>query len=174
MTPRRRHFRLRRATYTLASVVNKKASTTTTAIHDASHTVVTTVTASATEHDFVTVAPSPAGGPTPTGKATVSWFLNGTCNGTAASTSGNETLSGGSVDATDFAKSSLTPGSYSFMAHYAGDGNYLAWDGACEPLQVVTAKITITPASATNMVGQSHTMTVTLSKDTATGTFVPA
>src|SRR5262249_23555753 len=37
----------------------------------------------------------------------------------------------------------------------------------------VNAKIEITP-NATNAVGQPHTFTVTLSKDTGTGTFVPA
>ena len=36
------------------------------------------------------------------------------------------------------------------MAHYIGDGNYIAKDGACEPLAVVDANITISPLSATN------------------------
>src|SRR4029079_5621335 len=37
----------------------------------------------------------------------------------------------------------------------------------------VDARISITP-NATNEVGQPHTFTVTLTKDTGTGTFVPA
>src|SRR5262249_38722916 len=44
---------------------------------------------------------------------------------------------------------------------------------AAKAWTVVRAQIAIAP-SATNEVGVSHTFTVTLSKDTGTGTFVPA
>jgi len=141
--------------------------TVTTDIHNAAHQVVTTVLAGSTVHDFVTVS-----GPA-TGNVTFDWFTNDTCSGAPQSNSGNVALDAtGHADATGFAKGPLTAGVYGFKAHFRGGGIYLPADGACEPLRVVDAKVTIAP-DATNDVGQSHTFTVTLSKDAGTG-FVPA
>src|SRR5262249_17982773 len=109
------------------------------------------------------------------GNVTIDWFLNGTCTGTPALNSGSlGPLVNGQLDATSFAFTVNDPGMRAFRAHYAGDANYQASDGACEPLQVVKASISIAP-SATNEVGASHTFTVTLSKDLGNGAgFVPA
>jgi hypothetical protein len=113
--------------------VTAVAPTVTTAIHDASHSVVTSVPLGTTVHDSVTVSGSQG---TATGNVTFDFFNNGTCSGTPAATSGNFALSGGSVDATTFTQGPLGAGSYAFMAHYAGAGNYSAADSPCEPLTV--------------------------------------
>ena len=80
----------------------------TTNIHDVSHTVVTSITAGATVHDFANVT---GGGVTPTGNVTFSFFNNGTCTAPAAASSSAFSLSGGSVDATTFTQASLAAGS---------------------------------------------------------------
>ena len=102
-------------------------------IHNAQHAVVTNVPAGTTVHDQATVTGSLA---TPTGTVTFKWFTNGTCDGTAAATSGTFTLSGGVADGTSFTQTPNTPGAYSFQATYSGDSVYNGSTGACEPLTV--------------------------------------
>jgi hypothetical protein len=110
-------------TYTNALSVTP---TVTTAIHAGSdHTTNydgSSLPLNSTIHDKVTVSGS-AG--TPTGNVTVDFFKNGTCSGTADSTSSSTALSGGSVDITGFAKGPLDAGDYSFKAHYAGATPYV-------------------------------------------------
>ena len=135
-----------------ATDVNPVPTTTTTAIHDATHAPVTTVTAGTTVHDFVTVS-SGAGNPIPTGNVTVDWFLNGTCAGAPAVTSAATALgAGGTVDVTGFAFTVNSAGQRAFQAHYLGDGNtpsqFAPSTGGCEPLTVVDAFIQITPQNA--------------------------
>ena len=145
------------ATAGASSVVSKLDSSTLTAIHNASHTVVTAAAAGVVVHDFITVNGQP-GSPVPSGTVSLAWFTNGTCAGSAAS-SKNETLTGnGTVDATDFPQGPLAAGKYSFQATYLGDATYNGSTGACEPLTVVDANIQITP-TATNRVGFAHTFT---------------
>lgn len=155
------------------SIVTKFPSFTTTTIHNAAHGPVTAVVAGTTVHDFVHVAGA-AGKPAPSGNVSVDWFTNNQCTGAPATSS--VTLgpldASGDFDATSF---SFTPaaGQFAFKAHYLlGDDLYLPSDGACEPLAVVNAKITIA-ANKTNRVGDPHTFTVTLSKDLGAG-FVAA
>jgi hypothetical protein len=162
-----------------ASVITPLTSTTTTAIHDASHAAVTAVAAGATVHDFVTVAGA-SGSPAPTGNVSIDWFTNNTCTGAPAASSGSVgplVAGAGSTstfDATGFARGPLATGQYGFLAHYAGDANTPASNGACEPLSVVDANISITPPTATNEVRTTHTFTAHVNVNTGSGGFVSA
>jgi hypothetical protein len=69
-----------------------------------------------------------------TGTLTYDFFDNGSCQGTAASTD-TVTLAGGTVPASA-STGALSQGSYSFLATYNGDSNYLASTAACEPFSV--------------------------------------
>src|SRR5262249_22787965 len=141
-----------------ANCISVHSTTTTTDIHNASHTVVTTVEAGTTVHDSVAVSNGTA--TAPNGTATLDWVTNNTCTGTPQSTSGTLTVANGQVDASGFSKGRLAAGLYSFKAHYLGDGGTnLVSNGACEPLRVVDSKISITPSSATNHIGDPHVFT---------------
>jgi hypothetical protein len=154
------------------TIVSKLTPTVATTIHDAAHAAVTTVPVGTTVHDFVTVT-GISGSPIPSGDVTVDWFLNAGCTGSPAATSAPTALTAaGDVDVTAFAFPVNSTGGRAFKAHYLGDGTYAEADGPCEPLQVVNAKISIAP-NATNAVGQPHTFTVTVQKDTGSG-FVAA
>src|SRR5215212_7746373 len=147
-------------------------SATATVIHDAGHNVVTAVPFGSFVHDRVTVTGQP-GKPAPSGNATFDWFENFDCTGTPKATSGNVTLNGnGQADGTSFPQLPAAPGLYSFKAHYKGDATYSPSDGACEPLRVADARITISQ-SGTNAVGQPHTFTVFVEKNDGSG-WVPA
>ncbi len=132
--------------------------------------VVTAVAVGSTVHDFVSVTGQP-GAPVPTGNVNVDWFLNGTCAGAPAATSGSVgPLDGaGHFDATGFAFTVNSAGLRAFRAHYLGDGTYLPSDGACEPLQVVDANIQISPPNATNEVGSPHVLTGHVNVNDGTG-----
>src|SRR5258706_4822982 len=133
-----------------ANAVSAVPTSVTTAIHDASHNVVTTVNAGSTVHDSATVT-----GNSPTGNVIFNFYNNGTCSNAATATSNTFALSNGAVDATTFTQGPLTAGSYSFKAHYNGDVNNLASDGVCEPLTVAKFNpgINTTPNPASGNVG---------------------
>src|SRR5262249_18523134 len=145
-------------------------------IHNAQHQIVTAVRAGTTVHDFVTVTGQP-GQPAPTGNVTVDWFTNNTCTGNPVANSGPVgPLAVGAPPTATFDATGFTftrpPGACAFRAHYLGDPVYTASDGGCEPLQVVDARIHITPDD-TNEVSQPHTFTVLLEKNLGAG-WVPA
>jgi uncharacterized repeat protein (TIGR01451 family) len=153
------------------TVVTQLPSTTDTTIHNAAHDAVLTVAAGSIVHDLVTVSGG-QGNPVATGTVTIDWFTNNTCTGNPASTSAALTLTNGQVDATAFPQGPLAAGLYGFKAHYAGDPAnpvYTASDGPCEPLRVVDANIQITPPTATNRVGQTHTFTAHVNVNDGTG-----
>ena len=141
----------------------RTSPTVVTAIHNAAHQTITSAVGGSVVHDSVTV--TGANNTTPTGTVSFDWFTNGTCSGAAAANSGAVALSGSgntaTADATAFTQTP-TAGSYSFLAHYSGDVNYSIKDGACEPLNVVDGKLSITPATAVNAVGTNHTLTITV------------
>ena len=89
-----------------------------------------------TAYDTATVGPEQDDTPI-TGRVTYSFFgggNDGTCAGTATSTD-TVTISGGTVPPSSN-EGPLGAGSYSFLASYAGDANYGAAAGTCEPLSV--------------------------------------
>ncbi len=126
--------------------VTKATPTVTTIIHAGSDhaTGVTSVLLGTTVHDSASV--SGLASPVPGGDVTFSFFDNNTCTAPAAATSSAFTLISGSVDGTTFTQ---TPGAggKSFQAYYTGDTNYLAADGACEPLFVTDSKLTLAKSS---------------------------
>jgi hypothetical protein len=119
-----------------------------TEIHNASHAVVTTITAGTSVHDKATVSGT-AG--TPTGTVTFTWYTASlACTG-ASVDAGTVTLSSG-VAHPSSTETPTTVGNYSFKAHYNGDTNYTAADSGCEALNVNPAGIDWTnslPAGAT-------------------------
>lgn len=72
----------------------------------------------------------------PTGTVTYSFFSNGGCAGTAASTQMTSLDPDGSVP-NSATTSALAVGSYSYQASYSGDGDYNGATGACEKFTVV-------------------------------------
>ena len=154
------------------------ASTTTTTIHDAAHNVVTAVAAGTTVHDFVTVSGG-AGNPAPDRQrhdrlVHQRHLQRGRRRRPRRVARARRTAR---VDATGFAQGPLAAGLYGFRAHYAGRSGqpvYAPSDGACEPLRVVDANIQITPPTATNRVGQTHTFTAHVNVNDGSGGFVNA
>src|SRR5262249_4583857 len=117
------------------------------------------------EHVDVTLTPAGATVVNPTGtclNAGANTDVNGRCTITFTS---NTT---GTV--TGHATSTLSVGG---SAAFTVQTNGLAPNGPDAVKTFVNAKISITP-SATNEVNAPHTFTVTLLKDTGTGSFVPA
>ena len=69
------------------------------------------------------------------GTVTFSFYTNGTC-GDDAAFAGTVGLDGGGVADPWGRQLDLTPGSYSFKAHYDGESPYFPADCDCEPLLV--------------------------------------
>jgi hypothetical protein len=88
--------------------------------------------------------------PAPTGTVTYSFFDNGTCTGTPATTTPTPIQDGVVANAPDTA--ALTSGSYSYEAAYSGDSNYLSSTSSCLLLTVAPATPTVgvTPLDTAN------------------------
>ena len=145
----------------------KYAPTVTTAIHNAAHATITAANSGDVVHDSVSVTGS---GPTPGGNVILSYFTNGTCDGSASATS-TIALVSGKVDATGFAQT-VTPAMASFKVHYPGDTNYIAGDSNCEPLTVNPMKPTVTTAihnTAHNIISAANSGDVVHDSVTVTG-----
>ncbi len=163
-----------------STFVKQLTSDTTTTILNSADAPVTTVAPGTAVHDSVSVVPDPTD-PTPTptitGSVTINWFTNGACTGTPNSSSGAVPLPGtGKIDATGFSFTPTTAGQYSFQATYNGDSTnpaYAPSTGACEPLTVVDANISVAPLTADNPVGATHTFTITVNQNQGAG-FVAA
>ena len=70
---------------------------------------------------------------------------------------------------------SATPGVFSYRAEYNGDTANLAAESPCEgPIRFVDARITITPGTGDNAVGDDHELTGHVDIHTGEGVFVPA
>ena len=89
----------------------------------------------ATVQDTVTVSPNPSG-PTPTGNVTFTLFKSATCDPGAGTISTETKALDASGTATSSIASGLADGNYGYQATYAGDPNYPAATGACEPFTV--------------------------------------
>lgn len=123
-----------------AVTIEKASPSISTDIHDPNHYVVTSVDAGSTVHDKATVS----GGFSPSGNIDFTFYNNGSCNegGTGA---GSVALSSGIADPSS-SEGPLNAGSYSFKAHYEGDGNNNPADSSCESL--VVKKIDSTTVTA--------------------------
>ena len=104
-----------------------------------------------------TVTAQPPGGGTPTGL--VSFFVDGSASATATGTlnaSGQATFSTSSLSA------STTP--HTIGANYAGDGNYAPSSAATisQPVNLASTATTLSPSVASSVVGQSVTLTATV------------
>jgi hypothetical protein len=173
------------------SVVMQLPSVVSSAIHNAAHTAVTGVAVGTTLHDLVTVTGQP-GSPVPTSfdyttnptpppsvvlvpvnNVKIDWLANvtnsTTCAGTLVATTTTRPLDlNGQLDATGFSFTPTVAGMYAFQVHFLGDQFYSASDGACEPLRVVDANISISP-NGVNRVGQQHTFTAHVNVNDGTG-----
>ncbi len=138
--------------------VNKLTPTVTTDIHSAAEAIITSAAIGSTVHDKATVGGT---GPVPTGTVDFTFYSNLTCASEGSPAGAGVALVAG-VAHPSSNEGPLNAGSYSFKAHYNGDGNYVAGDAACEPLTVAKA----TPSIAT--VPSAGGLTGTVLNDTAT------
>src|SRR5262249_7367762 len=99
-------------------------------------------------HDRATVTGS---GPTPTGNVAFTFYHNDDCSGVGVP-AGMIALDANGVAHSSADQGPLAAGSYSFQAHYSGDGNYDPANNACEPLTVEQA----TPTAATTLHDADH------------------
>ena len=125
--------------------VAEAATTTTTAVRDASNNVVTTVPLGSIVHDSAAVTSTNKTG-TPSGSVWFSFFTNGTCSG-EGTPAGVVALDRNGVADPSSPEGPLAAGSYSFKASYAGDGSYAGSIADCEPFTVSKG----TPATATTL-----------------------
>ncbi|MGH9170143.1 MAG: hypothetical protein ACRD0Z_04645, partial [Acidimicrobiales bacterium] len=88
------------------------------------------------------------GGIVPSGTVTYSYFGNGTCAGTAASSSTVTLTASGAVPDSS-TQGPLGKGSYSYEAAYSGDANYGASVASCESFSVKAGLSTPVPPVAT-------------------------
>ncbi|HEX4161257.1 MAG TPA: hypothetical protein VHZ05_02095 [Acidimicrobiales bacterium] len=143
--------------------VGQAPTSTSTILNDAATNApwTNTETAPAQAYDTSTVSGGIVGF-VPTGTVTYSFFTNGTCTSTPASTQ-DVTLSGGSVPNSD-TTAQLAAGSYSFDAVYGGDSNYVASAvSGCETFTVaaVTSGSTATPNTPATSAGTTATPAAT-------------
>src|SRR5205814_106 len=96
-----------------------------TTISDANGTVITSVPAGTTVTDVATVCGAAA---TPTGTVSFTFFTTSDCSGQGSAAGSGIMLS--NSNATSSAEGPLPVAAYSFKAHYNGDTNYTAGDGA--------------------------------------------
>ena len=97
-------------------------------------------------HDTATVSPTIAAAAGTT--VTFSFFTNGTCGGTPASTQ-TVTVSTPGVVPNSATRGALEPGSYSFEATYNGNATYATSTSLCEPFRVLAATPPPTPPVTT-------------------------
>jgi hypothetical protein len=105
-------------------------------VHNATHGVVTSVTSGTSVHDkvFVTkLAGTPASVPAPAGNVTFHRYATIDCTGATV----DETVALG-ADGTAETSAFTATANMSYKADYAGNANYPARSGACEPLQVTS------------------------------------
>lgn len=101
-------------------------------VHNASHTVITSVPLGTTVHDKAIITGS-AG--IPNGTVDFARYSNGNCEGDAAATQNNVALAlDGTAESISFVTASV--GSIAYKVHYDGGTNYISGDGPCEPLAI--------------------------------------
>ncbi|OGM16265.1 hypothetical protein A2V55_00730 [Candidatus Woesebacteria bacterium RBG_19FT_COMBO_37_29] len=120
--------------------INRLSPSVSTDIHNVDHNIVTSIPAGTTVHDLASVSGSFG---IPTGSVDFTFYTSSDCS-TGSSSSGSGIALVGGIAHPSSNQGPLTAGSYSFKAHYNGDGNYEAGDGACEPLTVNKVNTTVT------------------------------
>ncbi len=129
-----------------------------------------TETVGASAYDTATV--TGAGGVTPTGTVTYTFFTNIACSGTGAS-AGTVTLTGAGAVPNSNIQGPLAAGDYAFWAVYSGDANYTGSTSSCEPFSLVQASTTAATTvfdAATNSAWAGTEKTGASAYDTATVT----
>ncbi|WP_165067187.1 Ig-like domain-containing protein [Paludisphaera rhizosphaerae] len=144
-------------------------STITTTIHnDATDTVIpvnSVVPAGTSTHDSATVTGN--GSKVPTGSVTFTFYS--TIDGTGPSVgAGTVMLDPSGVAHPSDASGALTPGSYSYRAHYNGDSTYLPSDSAVEPFTVTTIQTSL----ATTLHNASNDAVVPINSHVSLGTSI--
>ncbi len=167
-------------TVTCTFVNTKLTSSVTTELHQANESVVTvggSVPLGTTMHDKATVSANTG---TPTGTVAFTFYTSNDCT-TGGITSGTVSLSG-VVAHPSTSQGPLAAGSYSFKAHYNGDGNYPAADSSCENFTVNMANLNVSTqihdASHNPVGGAVHVALGSVVHDTASvtgqvGSFTP-
>ena len=137
-----------------------------TEIHNAGHSVVTFATLLESLHASATVTGN--GATAATGTVTFTVFENPACSGTGTA-AGTITLASGMAEPSQSAK--LTMNGLSFRAHYDGDTNYPATDGACisittSPyLTVLTLSASTIPQDGSILTARPANLIVQFSRD---------
>jgi len=137
-----------------AVTITKASPSISTEIHNSSEVATTSAPAGTTVHDKATLS----GGYSPTGNVTFTFFNNGNCTPTGSS-AGTIALSAG-VAHPSSSEGPLNAGSYSFKAHYNGDGNNNEAESDCEPLAIT--KLTPTVVTEIHNASESATTSVSL------------
>ena len=147
-------------------VVDKAQPGVTTAVHDADHNDVTnkTILVGSSVHDTAHVSGGVEG--FPTGNVTFTLYTGPNCMLASKVVATDGTESG---DVRSVSEMLLAAGTYGFKATVAGNDNYLAAEGACEPFVVAAPAITIAKNPATQAVNSGGTANFTITV-TNTGT----
>jgi uncharacterized protein (DUF2141 family) len=124
-------------------IVDQGQLTADTTLHAPNHDVIandTELNLGSKVHDTAQISGA-VDGFDPTGAVTFTYFTNGTCtpDGTDAPNIGADESTG---DPRTADTTALAPGSYSFQAAVAGDGNYLGDTSGCEPFTVKKGQLT--------------------------------
>lgn len=126
------------------------------AVHDASHSTITTANAGDTVHAAATLTPTNSLA-VPTGSMSFTFYPNAVCTSGTGAGAGSTSLVGGVADPSTL-QGPLAAGSYSFKGHYIGDMNYNAIDSSCMPLIVNK----ITPTVTTQIHDSAHAVVTTV------------
>lgn len=131
--------------------VGPAASSVTTIVEDATTNAAWTNTEAAGASALDTSTVTGVAGFAPTGTVTYVLYSTGSCTGTSISTVSAP------VGAPSTASGALAAGSYSYLATYSGDSNYLGSAAACEPFSVLVPPILSATKSSNPADGSSVT-----------------
>ncbi len=123
-------------------IVNQASSSVSTAIYDSSGGAVTDELGEQV-YDTATVIGS-SSAPTPTGTVTYEFFS--TSDGTGPHADETVTLDANGMVPDSSITAALMAGSYSYIGVYSGDGNYMGYTGAVEPLTINQASSSVSTA----------------------------
>jgi hypothetical protein len=148
-------------------------SSVTTQVHNPSHTDVTNgaVAVGTIVHDSATVDVG-AGLTVPAGSTfTFHRYSNLACTGASVDQTGVAVTAGAQTGTAESSGFTTTVGQFGYIAEFVSGNTALAANatGVCEPFSAVDANIQITPATDTDPVGDTHTLTVHVNVNPGTG-----